>query len=124
MEKRTKRAQRDGSVDRLLSAAKALFVSKGYRATTLEQIASAAHLTKGAVYFHFGAKESVLITLLELAALELTPTAGATFTRDEVVALALEIGGEDCGVREHDLRVVFDGSNFLRRESGGRWSLK
>ena len=65
MEKRTKRAQRDGSVDRLLSAAKALFVSKGYRATTLEQIASAAHLTKGAVYFHFGAKESVLLKLLE-----------------------------------------------------------
>lgn len=66
----------------------------------------------------------VLITLLELAALELTPTAGATFTRDEVVALAAEIGGEDCGVREHDLRIVLDGSNFLRREAGGRWSLK
>lgn len=62
--KRTKREQRDESVDKLLSAARRLFVSKGYRATTLEQIAAAADLTKGAVYFHFGAKEAVLVQLL------------------------------------------------------------
>jgi AcrR family transcriptional regulator len=62
--KRTKREQRDESVDKLLSEARKLFVSKGYRATTLEQIAAAAGLTKGAVYFHFGAKEAVLVQLL------------------------------------------------------------
>ncbi|MDB5861611.1 MAG: hypothetical protein JWQ76_5300 [Ramlibacter sp.] len=63
--KRTKREQRDESVDKLLSAARTLFVSKGYRSTTLEQIAAAAGLTKGAVYFHFGAKEAVLVQLLD-----------------------------------------------------------
>ncbi|MEO8297783.1 MAG: TetR/AcrR family transcriptional regulator [Burkholderiales bacterium] len=62
--RRTKREQRDESVDKLLSAARSLFVKKGYRATTLEQVASAAGLTKGAVYFHFGAKEAVLVQLL------------------------------------------------------------
>jgi len=62
--KRTKREQSEESIDKLLSAARLLFVSKGYRATTLEQIASAAGLTKGAVYFHFGAKEEVLLRLL------------------------------------------------------------
>lgn len=63
--RRTKREQRDESVDNLLAAARSLFVSKGYRSTTLEQVAAAAGLTKGAVYFHFGAKEAVLVQLLE-----------------------------------------------------------
>jgi len=63
--RRTKREQRDESIDKLLSAARALFVSKGYRATTLEQVATAAGLTKGAVYFYFGSKEAVLVQLLE-----------------------------------------------------------
>jgi AcrR family transcriptional regulator len=63
--RRTKREQRDESIEKLLSAARSLFVSKGYRATTLEQVAAAAGLTKGAVYFHFGAKEAVLVQLLE-----------------------------------------------------------
>lgn len=62
--KRTKREQSEESIDKLLSAARVLFVSKGYRATTLEQIASSAGMTKGAVYFHFGAKEAVLLKLL------------------------------------------------------------
>ena len=39
-------------------------MSKGYRSTDLEQIAGAADLTKGAVYFYFGSKEAVLIELL------------------------------------------------------------
>ena len=63
--RRTKREQRDESIDKLLAAARSLFVSKGYRSTTLEQVAAAADLTKGAVYFHFGAKEAVLVQLLE-----------------------------------------------------------
>jgi AcrR family transcriptional regulator len=52
-------------MDLLLSAALRLFVSQGYRSTNLEQISGAAELTKGAVYFYFGSKESVLIELLK-----------------------------------------------------------
>jgi len=57
--------RRETSVDQLLSAALRLFVSQGYRATNLEQISSAAKLTKGAVYFYFGSKESVLVEVLK-----------------------------------------------------------
>lgn len=75
--RRTKREQRDESVDKLLSAARSLFVSKGYRSTTLEQVAAAAGLTKGAVYFHFGAKEALLVHLLERVEAQLiTPALG------------------------------------------------
>lgn len=63
--RKTKREQGDESTRKLLAAARTLFVSRGYKASTLDQIAAAAGLSKGAVYFHFGAKEAVLIQLLK-----------------------------------------------------------
>lgn len=62
-----------------------------------------------------------ILTTLELAAIELTPTAGATFTHDEVIRRSREI---DPRMTAGDLARVLRGSNFLRRESGGRWSLR
>ena len=61
----TKKAQREASVEGLLTAARALFVSQGYRHTTVDAIAEAAHLTKGAVYFYFRNKEALLSALLD-----------------------------------------------------------
>lgn len=61
----TKKAQRAASVEGLLMAARALFVSRGYRHTTVDDIAEAAHLTKGAVYFYFRNKEALLSALLD-----------------------------------------------------------
>src|ERR1700733_1592717 len=58
-----KTLQREASIDRLTDAAARLFVSQGYRATTLEQIASEAGYTKGIVYFHFRTKPALLMTL-------------------------------------------------------------
>ncbi len=57
--------QRIASTQRLLDSALRLFVSKGYRYTNLEQIAGAARLSKGAVFFYFGSKEAVLLELLK-----------------------------------------------------------
>lgn len=61
----TKKEQREASVEGLLQAALGLFVSQGYRHTTVDQIASAAGLTKGAVYFYFRNKETLLAQLLD-----------------------------------------------------------
>ena len=61
----TKKQQRDASVEKLLSVAESLFIANGFHATTMEEIASSAGLTKGAVYFYFGDKQSVLLRLLE-----------------------------------------------------------
>jgi AcrR family transcriptional regulator len=59
-----KAEQRRASVEKLLAEALRRFVSQGYRSTTLEQIAAAARLSKGAIYFYFGSKESLLLELL------------------------------------------------------------
>ena len=51
--------------ERLLGEARRLFRERGYAATTLEQIAEAAGVTKGAIYGHFSSKEDLLISAIE-----------------------------------------------------------
>ncbi len=63
------------SIDKLLGAARNLFVTQGYKSTTLEKIAHAANLTKGSVYFYFRSKEAVLLTLLDRAEQNVIDTA-------------------------------------------------
>jgi len=51
--------------EQLLCAAKKLFVKKGYRGTTTDEIARKAGLTKGALYYHFKKKEDILFELVQ-----------------------------------------------------------
>ena len=50
---------------RLLAEAQRLFRERGYAATSLEQIAEAAEVTKGAIYGHFASKEDLLLSAIE-----------------------------------------------------------
>jgi AcrR family transcriptional regulator len=43
----------------VLGAARSLFGSKGYAQTSVDEIAAAARVTKGAVYHHFAGKEAL-----------------------------------------------------------------
>lgn len=49
--------------DRLLETALGLFLARGYAATTLDHIADAAGLTKGAVYSNFSSKDDLFLAL-------------------------------------------------------------
>lgn len=50
----------------ILAAALRLFASKGYTATTLVDIANAAGVTKGTVYYYFRNKQTLLARLAEV----------------------------------------------------------
>ncbi len=50
---------------RLLDAAWAVFTERGFLAPTLDDIAEAAGLTKGAVYSNFAGKEDLVLAVLE-----------------------------------------------------------
>ena len=50
---------------RLLAEAQRLFRERGYGATSLEQVAEAAQVTKGAIYGHFSSKEDLLLSAVE-----------------------------------------------------------
>ena len=74
----TKRERRAASIDALLTAALRLFITQGYHATTVEEIAQSAGLTKGAVYFYFRSKANVLRALLDRTEkLTIAPTVAA-----------------------------------------------
>lgn len=60
--------------ERILSEAQRLFREHGYAATSLEQIAEAADVTKGAIYGHFSSKEDLLLSAVEASP---TPDYGA-----------------------------------------------
>jgi len=60
-----KQQSRERSVQLIFETALKLFVSRGYANTTVDQIADACGLTKGAVYHYFPGKEDLLLGLLD-----------------------------------------------------------
>ena len=64
IERQSNADRRKASTAAVASAALRLFVLQGYKGTSVEQIGSEAGLTKGAVYFYFKDKESLLLELL------------------------------------------------------------
>lgn len=66
-----RRTKNEAAVTRsaVLKAALAVFSSKGYAAATLDDIAKAARVTRGAIYWHFKSKADLYNTLIaELSA--------------------------------------------------------
>jgi AcrR family transcriptional regulator len=63
----TRTESKEHTRQRLLAEAQRLFRERGYAATSLEQIAEAAEVTKGAIYGHFASKEDLMISALEAA---------------------------------------------------------
>jgi len=59
--------------DKLLDSAETLFFERGVVSTTLEDIAHASGMTRGAIYAHFANKWSLLNALFERAAIPLDP---------------------------------------------------
>lgn len=62
--RRSNQERREQSTEQVLAAALKLFVSRGYAATSIDDIAGVASLTKGAVYFYFKGKSALLLELL------------------------------------------------------------
>jgi AcrR family transcriptional regulator len=51
--------------DQILAEAARLFRQQGYAATTLRQIADAAGIKAGSIYYHFGSKDEILGVVLD-----------------------------------------------------------
>jgi len=84
---RIPRPKRESVRHRLLDAALAVFASRGFDSATLDQVAEAAGLTKGAIYSNFASKEDLFYTMMNEQALR----------RAEAVrtALAARVAGQD-----------------------------
>src|SRR3954454_24421904 len=78
----------------IITAAADLFDRHGYESTSLSDIVAHAKVTKGALYFHFAAKEDLARAILQLNA-----TAAKT--------LVAEIEGRGCSSLEALIRTTF-----------------
>ena len=57
--RRTQQERSEATTAGLLTEARRLFATQGYADTSIEQIASAANVTKGALYHHFPSKRDI-----------------------------------------------------------------
>ncbi|MFI6480769.1 TetR/AcrR family transcriptional regulator [Nonomuraea sp. NPDC050663] len=65
MIRRTQAERTDETTTALVRAARALFGAAGYAATSIDAVAAAAGVTKGAAYHHFGGKAPLLRAAFE-----------------------------------------------------------
>jgi len=106
----------------ILSAAADLFGSHGFAATSVDQIATAAGVAKGAIYHHFPTKEAVFEAVFEdaserLARDVMTASRGA---RDVLVSIGLGTAAyfEACSQGPNGRIILGDGPKVLGWE---RW---
>lgn len=80
---RTLRAVRaDNRLSDVLDAAARLFAAKGYAATSMRDIARACGMLPGSLYYHFPAKEDLLVAVYEAGVRELIGPVRAAAARE------------------------------------------
>jgi hypothetical protein len=65
-----------------------------------------------------------IVTIMQLAALDLTPARGTQFTTKELLERVRELGGAELGIREEDIKIVLGKSGFLKKLAGGKLVMK
>lgn len=65
-----------------------------------------------------------IVTMLEIAAIYLTPAPGSWFTVEQLLAEAKTIGGDEYVIDEADARIVIANAGFLVKGNGGRLCLR
>ncbi|ANH94074.1 TetR family transcriptional regulator [Streptomyces sp. SAT1] len=78
----------------IITAAADLFDRNGYERTSLSDIVEHAQVTKGALYFHFAAKDDLAHAIMELQAAALRQVTG-------------EVEGRNCSSLEALMRITF-----------------
>ncbi len=88
---RAQRAPRaDNRLPLVLGAAARLFAQRGYAATSMRDIAQAASMLPGSLYYHFAAKEDLLVAVYETGVREIVAAVRAAVARERAPWARLE----------------------------------
>jgi AcrR family transcriptional regulator len=137
---RAARAEKREARDELLSAALRVFAERGYGPAGVDEIASAAGYSKGALYWHFSSKEDLLLALIEervdaplreMVALlgsapperDMSVEASRSFARrlsEDRDAVLLEREYWSLAIRDPELRAVYAGRQAELRKALAR----
>ena len=77
--RRTQQQRSDATTANLVAAARDLFASQGFADTSLDEITTAAQVTKGAFYHHFESKRDIFRAVCEEEQARLTALQAAAF---------------------------------------------
>lgn len=102
-----KKTRKDALItrDQILNAAEQLFTEEGVGNTSLQKIALAAGVTRGAIYWHFEDKAAVLQALLDRASMPV----------DEIIARV--VGYDETPAEERILMLVSELINLIMKDS-------
>jgi AcrR family transcriptional regulator len=79
--RRTQQERSETTVAALVGSARELFANDGYAATSLDAVASAAGVTKGALYHHFAGKRALFRAVYEHEQRQLVAAIGEAYAR-------------------------------------------
>jgi AcrR family transcriptional regulator len=130
----SKAAKAEVTRRRLVGAARKLFGRQGYADTSVDQVARAAGVTKGALYHHFRDKDDLFHAVVQQVKQDVTAAVGASFLDDNAgddarerlhrMCLALIDAHLDPAVQRIsivDARAVFDAAT--RRDLDNRYEV-
>lgn len=84
--------RRAATTEAILTAARRLFGTQGFAATTMDEIAEAAGIAKGAVYHHFKTKEAVFEAVFDLVSRDLVAEIDSAARTEKDVLAAMVAG--------------------------------
>ncbi len=90
----------------ILTTAQALFFDKGFRDTTIDDIARAAELSRGTIYLYFEGKEEIYATVME-EGLDILHGMIRESYRTDQDPLANLLAGHDAFMRFHEQHAEF-----------------
>jgi AcrR family transcriptional regulator len=88
----TQADRRAATQEAILKGARKLFGANGFQQTTMDDIAAAAHVAKGAVYHHFKTKEAVFEAVFDEVSRDLVIEIAAVSRAEKDVLLAMAAG--------------------------------
>ena len=65
-----RKKEKENRKNSILKAARKLFLERGFKAVTVDQIAAKADVSKGAIYLYFDSKEEIYTQILIAANIE------------------------------------------------------
>ena len=88
----TQLARRQATRAAIVKAAKRLFGERGFASTTMDNVATAAHVAKGAVYHHFETKEALFETVFDEVSQDLVGEVDRVARSEKDVLAAMAAG--------------------------------
>jgi AcrR family transcriptional regulator len=84
--------RRAATTEAILKAGRRLFGERGFAATTIDDIAEAAQVAKGAVYHHFATKEAVFAAVFDVVSRDLVAEIDRAVRTEKDVLVAMVAG--------------------------------